>query len=52
MTNLTAILDKVASELEDLGLKKLAAELDTVSNTMERAAAQRLAEAVLEDPNK
>lgn len=36
MTNLTYILDRVASELESRGLRKLAAELDLVANTLDR----------------
>ena len=39
MKNLTSMLDKVAAELETRGLRKLATEVDTVSNTLERRAA-------------
>lgn len=35
MKNLTAILDRVANELETRGLKKLAFEVDVVANTLE-----------------
>ena len=35
MKNLTSMLDKVATELEARGLRKLATEVDTVSNTLE-----------------
>ena len=38
MKHLTNILDKVASELQTRGLTKLAMELDSVSNTLEKTA--------------
>ncbi len=38
MKHLTNILDKVASELETRGLRKLAAEVDVVANTIEKMA--------------
>ena len=38
MKNLTNILDRAATELEARGLRRLAAELDVVSNTLDRGA--------------
>jgi len=38
MKHLTTILDKVANELEARGLKKLAAEVDVVANTIQKSA--------------
>ena len=38
MNRLTTILDRVASELEARGLKKLAMEVDVVANTIDKAA--------------
>ena len=40
MKHLTTILDRVANELETRGLKKLAAEVDVVANTLEKTAAR------------
>ena len=40
MKNLTAILDRVANELETRGLKKLAFEVDVVANTLEHGSSR------------
>ena len=40
MKNLTNILDRVATELEARGLRKLAAQVDTIANTLDKTAAE------------